>query len=89
LPWKVAKGLAVMAYSRKRVAVIDCSSKPRRMPREGSSMASPRLSKRVTVPSVWRLASCWKAKRALGSISKSLLLPPRRQTISPVFLSTL
>src|SRR5215216_4929166 len=55
----------------------------------GSSMSAPLLSKRVMVPSFWRRASCWKAKRAPSPIAKSLLFPPRRQITSPLSRSTL
>jgi hypothetical protein len=41
------------------------------------------------VPSLWRLASCWKALWVPGPISKSLFFPPSRHTTSPLLRSTL
>jgi hypothetical protein len=70
-------------------AVMASSLNSRRIPREGSSMSAPLLSKMVMVPSLWRLASCWKAKRSPSPITKLLLFPPRRQITSPLSRSTL
>src|SRR5215212_9340652 len=90
LPWEVERSPSGEAYSLSSVALISSSSRCSRTARDTSCPArlAP-LSKTLTVPSSWRLASCWRAVRVPSPISKSLLLPPRRHTISPVLRSIL
>ena len=47
------------------------------------------LSKIVIVPSGRRRTSCWNANDAAGSTAKSLFIPPRRQSTSPLLRSIL
>jgi hypothetical protein len=79
-------GVGVLAYE---LALMASSSIFNTMPRGYSTVPSLPSSEMVMVPSGWRRGPCWKVNRAPGPISKSLLLPSKRQAISPVLRSSL
>ena len=84
-PWLEESSPSGWTYARTSRAVIRCVSSRRTIARECFSTAGAApSSKIVSVPSGWRRASCCQAKRVPGPISKSLRLPPSRQTIAPV-----
>jgi len=75
-------------YCRTTRAVLARLSSASTSPRDCSAVGGvASLSNSEIVPSGRRVASCWNAKLAPGSMRKSLRLPPRRHSTAPVRLS--